>query len=85
MIRKNKQTSLNIKLQRQVVYLEAKVKELSIKLEARDIIKNEALQKYTDDMIALYNSAIRSTGGPKSGETADQYRQRLCLANKGSV
>lgn len=80
--RKSKYNSLNLELQKKIEKLEKKNDVLQAQLDLRAQLKDEAMQRYVNDSIAIWNAAIRATGGPRPHETAAQYNARLVEANK---
>lgn len=61
----------------EVTMLRGKVVDQEIYSAAKD----EAMRDYTNTRISQWNSAIRSTNGPRRGESAEAYRARLVAAN----
>lgn len=62
----------------EVTMLRGKVVEQEIYSAAKD----EAMRDFVNMRISQWNSAIRSTNGPRPGESPEQYRARLVAANK---
>ena len=62
----------------EVTMLRGKVDEQEIYSAAKD----EAMRDFVNMRISQLNSAIRSTNGPRPGESPEQYRARLVAANK---
>lgn len=47
-------------------------------------VKDAAMQAFVNARLSAINAAIRSTNGPRRGESADSYRARLVAANAGA-
>jgi hypothetical protein len=80
--RKSKYNNLNLELQKKVAKLEKQIEVQQAQLDLREKLKDEAMQRYVNDSIAIWNSAIRATGGPRPNETSAEYNARLVKANK---
>ena len=73
---------LNLDLQVEVIRLRDRIAKMQVELDFREQLKDEAFQKYVTDSISAWNSAVRSTNGPRPNETPAQYQQRLIEANR---
>lgn len=82
MKRKSKYHNLNLELQLEVQRLRRKIGLMQVELDFKTELKDEAMQRYVDESISRWNSAIRASNGPRPTETPEQYSARLVAANR---
>lgn len=67
---------------RRLVLENTRLRARQVEAVALSSAKDEALREYVNHRIAATNAAIRTTNGPRPGESSASYNARLVAANQ---